>query len=254
MWTSSSCLVILTTTLPLYILRRTGITRHAVSVQQSTPIYDDVGFALYGSVLRNRLQRGDQPTCEFAALPGIFPYRDIILLICAKDARKMYHKRPAGIRQLVLIAHDMEPIFCTALPVRHGSPHPIHVATHSLRQHACRGRPRSHPRTVNCILEMGYRRGGSLCLIPLRTGVSDYGRRADVRRVKGTYLCHWSPYFRHPRSYPPLGRDYHPHCRNRGDRRLPGSCMWTHSGEHVPCADIPADIVRRTTIASVDHQ
>ncbi|KAI5989547.1 hypothetical protein EDD15DRAFT_2283942 [Pisolithus albus] len=239
--------------LPLYILRRTGITRHAVSVQQYTPIYDDV------SVLRNRLQRGDQPTCKFAALSGILPYTDIILLVC-EDARKMYHKR-----------QDMEPIFCTAPPVRHGSPHPIHVATHSLRQHACRGRPRSHPRTVNCILEMGYRRVSNLLkpkhscrqhlYSPLRTGVSDYGRvdalalqRADFRRVKGTYLCHWSPYFRHPRSYPPLGGDYHPRCRNRRDRRLPSSCMWTHSGEHVPCADIPIDTVGRKTIASVDRQ
>ncbi|KAI6029879.1 hypothetical protein PISMIDRAFT_653498 [Pisolithus microcarpus 441] len=96
---------------------------------------------------------------------------------------------------------------------------------------------------------------------PLRTGVSDYGRvdalalqRVDLRRVKGTYLCHWSPYFRRPRSYSSLGRDYHPQCRNHRDRRLPSSCMWTHSGEHVPCADIPIDTVGHTTIASVDRQ
>ncbi|KAI5982915.1 hypothetical protein EDD15DRAFT_2318860, partial [Pisolithus albus] len=59
---------------------------------------------LQGSVLRNRLQRGDQPTCKFAALSGIFPYADIILLVC-EDARKMYHKRQVGIWSPSFVPH-----------------------------------------------------------------------------------------------------------------------------------------------------
>ncbi|KAI6124737.1 hypothetical protein EDD16DRAFT_1560471 [Pisolithus croceorrhizus] len=94
----------------------------------------------------------------------------------------------------------------------------------------------------------------------LCTRVSHHGRVdalrlqwIDLGGVTATYPCHWSPYFCHPGCYSPLGRDHHPQHGTCRDRRLPGSCMRAHSGEHVSCTNIPRNGIEAISLTMTGH-